>query len=424
MSLSAMRVGQSGLQASAAEINVIGNNIANSNTAGFKGSRAEFGNLIASSSLSSSSVIGSGVCINAIGQQFNQGNIIYTNNNLDMAISGNGFFQFLDPGGSTVYSRAGAFMVDSEGYIVNSLSQRLIGRTSTTQSNVLDALGPMRTSQSYIDPKATSNVSIGANLNAGAESTDSTIDFDRSDPATWNNVTTMTIHDSLGVAHTLSFYFRKEEVGVDEDAKWTAHMSIDDSDGEVGDAIELTFDENGHLNGPGEDSALGIVEVDVSEFINLGSAEAGGDPILLTMNFSQMTQYGGEFGVNELAQDGYSTGHLAGVIVDENGIICGRYTNGQTQTIGQVVLTDFLNPHGLIQLGENTWAEGPASGAPTTGDPGTAGLGMIQGGSIEASNVDLTGELISLITAQRNFQANAQVISTADSLMQTLINIR
>lgn len=397
--VSPMRIGQSGLQASAAEISIIGNNIANSNTAGFKGSRAEFGDVIASSLVSSSSVIGSGVRMSAVSQQFTQGNIIYTNNSLDMAISGNGFFQLLDPDGSTVYSRAGAFMMDSEGYIVNSLGQRLIGRTSTTQSDVLDALGPMHISQSYIDPKATGNVSVGANLNAGAEPPENS--FDKSDPTTWNNVTTMTIYDSLGVAHTLSFYFRKGE------GEWTTHLFIDDS-AEEASTINLTFDENGHLESPEENPTI-----DISE-----------PPLSLTLNFSQMTQYGGEFGINELVQDGYSTGHLAGVAADENGAIYGRYTNGQTQSIGQVVLTDFPNPQGLIQLGDNIWAEGPTSGAPLTGDPGTAGLGLIQGGAIEASNVDLTGELVSLITAQRNFQANAQVISTADSLMQTLLNIR
>ncbi|MEA1867531.1 MAG: flagellar hook protein FlgE [Thermodesulfobacteriota bacterium] len=397
-----MRIGQSGLQASAAEISVIGNNIANSNTAGFKGSRTEFGNVIASSLGSSSRAIGSGVRINAVDQQFAPGNIIYTNNSLDMAISGNGFFQLLDHSGSTVYSRAGAFMLDSAGYIVNSQGERLIGRTSTTHGDVLDALGPMRTSQAYLDPKATSNVSIGANLDAGAIS--HTAPFDKNDLATWNNITTITIYDSLGMTHAMSFYFRKDDEG-----EWTTHLLIDDSDeAATGSPISLSFDENGHLESPAENSTIDISEPSLS----------------LTLNFLQMTQYDGEFGVNELAQDGYSTGHMAGVIVDENGIIFGRYTNGETKTIGQVVLTDFLNPRGLIQLGNNTWAGGPASGAPTTGDPGTAGLGMIQGGSIEASNVDLTGELVSLITAQRNFQANAQVISTADTLMQTLLNIR
>lgn len=400
----------SGLNAATQELRVIGNNVANSNTIGFKKSRAEFGDVYAATDLGTAADIpGSGVRINSIAQQFTQGNLKFTDNNLDLAISGGGFFRLSD-NGSTVYSREGGFRVDRGGYIVNNTSQRLTANLADSNGNITGAMGELWLDTSDISPQATANIELGVNLDATATVPAA---FDVTDPTTYNGSTSLTVYDSLGTSHLGTTYFRKSA-----DNTWETHLFIDGTEATPTAPATgtLTFNSDGSLATP----AGGTMAYD--PFVITGAA-----PMNLTLDYTAKvptTQYGGAFSINALAQDGFMTGRLTGVDVGEDGIVTARYNNGESKALGQVVLANFANSQGLRQMGDSNWVETADSGPALVGAPGTAGLGLIQSGALEASNVDLTEQLVNLITAQRNFQANAQVISTADTITQTIINIR
>lgn len=400
----------SGLNAATQELRVIGNNVANSNTIGFKKSRAEFGDVYAATDLGTAADIpGSGVRINSIAQQFTQGNLKFTDNNLDLAISGGGFFRLSD-NGSTVYSREGGFSVDRGGYIVNNTSQRLTANLADSNGNITGAMGELWLDTSDISPQATANIELGVNLDATATVPAA---FDVTDPTTYNGSTSLTVYDSLGASHLGTTYFRKSA-----DNTWETHLFIDGTEATPTAPATgtLTFNSDGSLATP----AGGTMAYD--PFVITGAA-----PMNLTLDYTAKvptTQYGGAFSINALAQDGFMTGRLTGVDVGEDGIVTARYNNGESKALGQVVLANFANSQGLRQMGDSNWVETADSGPALVGAPGTAGLGLIQSGALEASNVDLTEQLVNLITAQRNFQANAQVISTADTITQTIINIR
>jgi len=400
----------SGLNAATQDLRVIGNNVANSSTIGFKKSRAEFGDVYAATDLGTAADIpGSGVRVNAIAQQFTQGNLKFTDNNLDLAISGGGFFRLSD-NGNTVYTRDGAFHVDRDGYIVNNTSQRLTANLADNNGNITGAMGELWLDTSDQQPQATAAIDLGVNLDSTATVPAA---FDVNDPTTYNGSTSLTIYDSLGSSHLGTTYFRKSA-----DNTWESHLFIDGTEATPTAPATgvLTFNTDGTLATP----AGGTVSYD--PFAITGAA-----PLNLTLNYASnvaTTQYGGPFSINSLAQDGFMTGRLTGVDVGEDGIVTARYNNGESKALGQVVLANFANSQGLRQMGDSNWVETADSGPALVGAPGTASLGMIQSGALEASNVDLTEQLVNLITAQRNFQANAQVISTADTITQTIINIR
>ena len=399
----------SGLNASSADLDVISNNIANVSTTGYKGSRSEFSDIFTSASIGSvSTAIGSGVNIARVAQQFSQGNINVTNNGLDLAISGQGFFRLSD-NGSTVYSRSGSFGIDNNGYITNAQNQRLTAYLADTSGNVTGALGDLQLSTANIIPQATSKIDIGVNLDSAA--TVPTVAFNSSDPSSYNNSTSLSLYDSQGTSHLGTLYFVKTA-----DNSWDTHLFVDGSEVSPSASGAVTFNQDGTLATP----AGG--KVDYSAF-----PIAGANDLTMTLDYgssSPTTQFGGNFGVNSLSQDGYATGQLSGVDIASNGTILARYTNGQSKTLGQVALANFANPQGLRQLGDTSWAESSESGVPLVGQPGTASLGSLQSGALEASNIDLTAQLVNMITAQRNFQANSQVIKTEDAITQTIINIR
>ena len=395
----------SGLNAASADLAVTANNIANSSTTGFKSSRAEFADLFAVTPFGvSSTATGAGVKVSSVAQQFSQGNIDFTDNNLDLALSGDGFFTLSD-GGALAYTRSGSFQVDNQGY-VHSNGARLQAYPPLANGGFnTGGLSDLRLSTHESPPRATSDIDL--NLNLPADATAPATAFDPADATSYNNTTSMTTYDSLGAAHTTSFYFVKDAAA----NTWTMHAR---TDGEVvGTPHTLSFDSSGALVTP----AGGVVDFD-GYMPDTGAAQ-----IDLAVNLSTATQYGRSFS-SSYTQYGYTTGSLSGIDVDAGGVVSARYTNGESIALGQVAVTNFANVQGLQKLGDTSWAETSASGGAQRGTAGSSGFGAIQSGALEASNVEITEQLVKMIIAQRNFQANAQMISTADQVTQTVINIR
>ncbi len=402
----AFRVAISGLKAASGELDVIGNNIANSNTAGFKKSRAEFTDVFAVTNVGGSGdTPGSGVRLSAIRQQFTQGNISFTDNNLDMSINGGGFF-ILDDSGTQVYSRGGAFGVDRNGYLANSQGQNLIAFGADTSGNITGAAGPIQVNTSNIAPQASSTMTIDLNLDA-AQTQPAVGTFDPTNPNSFNHSTSTTIYDSLGNSHLASLYYVKTATA----NTWNTYTYID---GAIADGPDtMAYSTAGVLTTP----AAGTITTPAF-------AIAGAASISLVQDYSSSTQFGSSFAVNALSQNGFATGRLSGLDIDGEGIIFARFTNGQSSVQGQIALADFRNPQGLQPVSDTAWGETFSSGAVTVGAPGTASLGLIQSGALEQSNVDLSEELVNMIIAQRSFQANAEVISTSDTITQSIINLR
>lgn len=397
------RVALSGLNAASTDLNVTANNIANANTLGFKGSRAEFSDVFAVGAAD----IGNGARLANVSQSFSQGGIDFTDRSLDLAISGEGFFTVSD-NGATVYSRVGAFGVDRDGFVVNSQDQRLQIFPSTNNNNFnTGTLTDLRLATTDAAPQASTQAEFGINLPADAQPPAVTV-FDPNNGSSFNHSTAITVFDSLGTTHTATVYFVKTATP----NTWDSHFFVDGT--AVGGANQLQY------------SDFGVLQVPATGTVTLPpyTPTTGAAPISLNLNYANSTQFGGEFGVNLLNQDGFSAGRLAAIDVDSVGVIFARFTNGRSDPLGQVALSNFANTQGLSQVGDTSWTETFTSGDAILGAAGTGSFGLIQSGALEGSNVDLTEQLVNMITAQRNFQANAQMISTADQVTQTIINIR
>jgi flagellar hook protein FlgE len=418
----AFRVALSGLNAASSELNVIGNNIANASTTGFKQSRAQFADIYAASNLGvTSNAIGSGVKIASVKQEFSQGNVTFTNNNLDLAISGNGFFR-LNDNGVNVFTRAGAFGVDRDGYVVNDKNQKLTGYGADSAGNITGALSDLQLSTADLSPQETGTATMQANLDSTQPNLTSA-SFDQTDPATYTNSTTFTAYDSLGNPRQVTNYFVKTG-----SASWDMYMTVDGTlvQADGGKALStppVTTDYARTLNFTSS-GALDTTSSPATVATGTIPASGGSAPFTIDMNLGSTTQYGSSFAVNSLTQDGYGTGRLSGVDISNTGIMTARYTNGQSKTLAQVALANFPDPQGLRQLGDTTWGETYDSGSALVGKPGSSSLGLVQSGALEASNVDLTEQLVSMITAQRDFQANAQVVQTSSAITQTIIGLR
>ncbi len=401
-----------GLNAAQNDLQVISNNIANSETSGFKRSRTEFADLYATSQFgTSSNAIGQGVEVAAITQQFTDGDITFTDNSLDLAITGQGFFVLSD-GGSQTFTRAGAFQVDNVGNIVNSSGSQLVGFQADSAGNLTGAQGPLAISRGNIAPNVTSTIDIDANIDASETILPAfLVGPTGPDPATYNHATSYTVFDSLGGEHVTTNYFRKDSA-----TDWQVFQFVDNV--QVSGPDVLTFDAFGALTAI--NGTVGQTTTTSAAFVPGGV----GAPTTFTVDYSDITQFGGGFGISAIDQNGFATGRLSSLDFDPSGTLFARYTNGQSLVLGQVALANFANAQGLRPTGNSSWSESFASGQPLIGAPGSADLGLIQSGSLEESNVDVTGELINLIQTQRNFQANAQVIGTADTITQTIINIR
>jgi len=410
----------SGINAAAQDLRVIGNNVSNASTTGFKTSRAEFADVYASSDGAASNAIGAGVRLSGVSQQFGQGNIEFTDNKLDLAVNGRGFF-VLDDNGTRSYTRAGSFKVDRDGFVVNSNADKLVVNNADESGEISGAVGPLRLDRSNIIPKSTDRIDVGLNLDS-SQRPPSTTPFNPEVPSSFTHSTSLTVYDSLGAAHLATMYYIKDA----EPNSWTTHMFIDGKDAKGGTAPPYSGDKL-LFNGAGAlESVNGVAGTGEIQFNGITTG-TGSEPIDFTVNLNgttPTTQFGTKFSVSALTQNGYTSGRLSGLDIDDTGVIRARYSNGQTRTLGQVSLADFSNPQGLRQLGDTNWAESFASGVPLVGTPGSGSLGQLQSGALESSNVDLTGQLVNMIKAQRNFQANAQVITTADTVTQTIINIR
>ena len=403
-------VSLSGINAANADLNVTANNIANVNTTGFKQSRAEFADLFSATSYGlSKNAVGSGVRLTNVAQQFSQGNNEQTGRSLDMAISGEGFFT-LTMNGTRVYSRAGNFQTDASGFVVNPQGARLQVFAPNADGTNFDAgrLVDLQLLTTDSPPKQTSEVKVGFTLPANAKQPTVTT-FDPTDSNSYNHSTGgVTVYDSLGVSHTQTSYFVKTANA----NEWEVHNSVDGQ--AAGAPTLLQFSNSGALTSP----ANGTIALDPF------TPSTGAGVLNMTLDVTGSTQYGEKFALRDTRQDGYASGKLTEISIANDGVVYARYSNGDDQALGQVALTNFNNPQGLQNLGNNVWSETNASGSPRTGAPDSSDLGQIQSGSLEASTVDLTEQLVNMIVAQRNFQANAQMVSTQDQITQTIINIR
>lgn len=406
----------SGLNAASTDLEVTGNNIANASTNGFKESRAEFADIYAASAQSLSATdSGKGVRVTRVAQQFAQGTVDFTSSSLDLAISGEGFFQIADPDGTVFYTRAGAFNADKDGFIVNHANQRLQGYEAfTTAAGDIDFLtnpSDMQLPSTDGPPNATTEIEASLNMNA-SDGVPPNAPFDPADPDSFNDSTAISIYDSQGNSHTTQLFFRKIN-----DNQWEVYPQVANgtfpNGTNIDDPVTLNFNLDGTLaNGPA--FTLNTFTVNTTTV----------DPINMDLDFGNTTQYGAPFSVNNLIQDGFTSGRLAGIDIDATGVVFSRFTNGQSTPVYKVALAKFNNNQGLRPVGDTNWAESFESGQVQLGSAGTSNFGNIQSGALEASNVDLAAQLVNLIVAQRNFQANAQVISTADAITQTIINIR
>lgn len=436
-------IGLSGMRAASKDLSVTGNNIANAGTVGFKQSRAEFADVYASSILSSGTNYlgsrmqqGSGVLTSSVSQLFNQGSINGTNNAFDLAIDGSGFFEVSNKSnGALSYTRAGFFGTDRDGFIVDNFGNNLRGYTANAEGVLENGrLGNLQVRSDNLDPKATSRIEQSFNLNSTSH-VPANAPFDANDPTTFNSSTSTNIYDAQGNAHVLTQFFVKTGAnawemnvlidGVNPEVPMVANPPGPDVMNKQPLSIQLNFDEAGKLQGP--------VSMPINDWVPVliipgtppvaepNNAEANPE---MALDLRSITQFASTFAVNSVTQDGYATGELSSVEVDDTGVILSRYTNGKTRVQGQLVLADFANAQGLTPVGKTQWVQSQASGEPVRNPAGTGTLGAIQGGALEDSNVELSDQLVNLIVAQRNYQANAKTIETESAITQTLINLR
>lgn len=422
-----------GLNGAQTELATISNNIANASTNGFKRSRVSFGDIIATSPLSNPSrVIGSGTSVRQVSQQTKQGAIETSDSALDMAISGQGFFTVKGGVGDAQvsFTRNGSFAVAADRYIVDPSGRRLQLFPTTTDgsilTNQLSATIAAKLPLTSGAPKATSSIAISLNLPSDAEAiplnpiytATNPYVFDHNDPSTFNDSTSKTIYDSLGNPMAATIYYVKTAVPTATDPlhHWTAHVFVGAAEltsaGTAG--FDLAFDGTGVLTAPTTPTV----------FDAFTPTTGGAAQVLALDHGIATTQQSGPFSLTSIAQDGFTTGQLESVSVDRAGTLKANFSNGEVQLLGKVAVALFSNASGLKQTGDASYVTTPESGEPITGEAGTGGIGNILSGSLERSNVDLTEELVGLISAQRDFQANAKAIETSSTLLQTIINIR
>ncbi|WP_027785671.1 MULTISPECIES: flagellar hook protein FlgE [Burkholderia] len=408
--------GLSGLAGASNALDVIGNNIANANTVGFKSSTAQFADMYANSVATSvNTQIGIGTSLNAVQQNFGQGTINTTNSSLDVAINGNGFFQ-MSNNGVTTYSRDGTFQRDKNGFIVDAQGRNLMGYAANAGGVINTAQTvPLQAPTSNIAPTATTKITGQFNLNS-QDTVPTKTPFSATDNTTYNYSTAIQVYDSLGGSQAVNMYFVKSAAGT-----WEAYAGV--QGGATTDLGTITFDTSGVIKSTTTGTpAAPTASLGQFQF-TVPNTDGSATPQALTLDLTGTTQYGGKDGVNNLAQDGYASGTLTTYSIGTDGKLTGNYSNGQTAVLGQIALANFNNPNGLVNLGGNQYAESAASGVPQVSAPGSTNHGTLQGSALENSNVDLTSQLVNLITAQRNYQANAQTIKTQQTVDQTLINL-
>ena len=409
--LSSLYSGVTGLNAAGYSMSVVGNNIANSNTVGFKASYTSFADILSQSlgGAVGGNQVGRGVALSDIGTVFSQGSFENTTNGTDLAIEGAGFFIVADSSGR-YYTRAGNFIMDEEGYLVSPGGFKLQGYATDATGALITSVSDINVANVSSAPKQTSSFSISANLDGSARLGD-------------EYSTTITMYDSIGEAIPLSITFTKLGTG----NAWTYTASIPPSMGTATGSGTIEFEADGNMGTFDSSTTFS----DKSFFIDLPGT--GGADFTVTWDVwdsatsgptTDLTGYAAASDTNALFQDGYSPGAIQTISVDQDGQIIGLFTNGQTRTLGQVLLADFVSPYGLTKMGRSLYAESANSGQPTVGSPNTGGRGRIASNSLEMSNVDMASEFVKMITTQRAYQANAKVITTSDELLSELMTIK
>ncbi|POT54746.1 flagellar hook protein FlgE [Citrobacter amalonaticus] len=401
--------GLSGLNSASQALDVVGNNIANSQTVGFKSGSIAFADVFAGSQ------IGMGVQVAGVNQNFSDGVLGQGTSNLDMGISGNGFFRMVNEAGSVFYSRNGQFKSDENGFIMNNQGMYLTGYQATGTPPTIQegaAIGPIQIPSGQMMASASTSGTMKGNLDSGTEAVDPDIEFDPTDPKSYSSVTQVDAYDSQGNKHTINVYYVKND-----DNTWTAYSSdttspvLDDDGDVVYQSTELTFDAAGQL-------------VTNPATLNVKSAGYNGaDALDFDIDMFGMTQQATDTAMDSPSTNGYAPGMMNGYVIGDNGEVIASYSNGEKQVLGQVVLSNFTNPGGLQSEGNNCWSETPQSGQPVNGISGTGNLGTLYGNRLEASNVDLSQEMVNMIVYQRNYQSNSQTIRTQSELLQTLVNL-
>jgi flagellar hook protein FlgE len=438
--------GLSGLNASARNLEVIGNNVANSGTFGFKSSRAEFADVYASA-VGGKAQAGTGVFVsNVAAQQFKSGNITSTDNTLDMAIDGDGFFQMVDTSGGLVYSRNGQFKLDREGFVVNNSGSKLVGYQADVNGTIIQSqASPLQLPTVGASPQTTTGIDLEMTFDSRTPPITAPLSLENTE--TYSFATSQTIYDVQGQSIGLTYYLRKTS-----QHNWDIYVTANgtslqtDGNGDPAKVASITFPASG---GRPVTQAASPVEGD---FGTITTYDSSGSPISTTgsgnftlpdipsltltggglseiipgieFDLANSVEYGTNFGITNLSQDGYAPGKINSVTIEPNGIVLARYSNGQSRAAGQIELTSFRNPQGLQPLGGNEWGSTYSSGQPVNTIPGDGNMGLLLSSSLEESNVDMTAELVKMIVAQRTYQANAQTIKTEDQLLQTLVNIR
>lgn len=433
----------SGLNAAQNLLSVTGNNVANANTTGFKRSRSEFADVYNNSiTRVGDTVPGAGVKVARVAQLFDQGNLEYTENSLDLAISGEGFFVTADSPENTntrFFTRAGTFSIDKEGYVVNNLDHPLLVYPPNGDGTDVKAgfstgqYQPVKLSTTQSSPKPTTEVNLKFNLNSKDLKTVVPADFKPADATTYNWSTSATVYDSLGNSHTSTSYFMKTadastdpDTGAVTPAQWEMRVYLDGQPmTTTPEAITPTFDANGNIVSlDGTVPAADATTPPVLSFTAGGVPIAGANNLQLTYNLARSTQQAMEYSTNGLDQNGYPIGNLTGVNVDGKGIIYATFSNGDSQVMGKVVVARFQNQQGLTKVGNTDWTQSMQSGQAIYGEAGTSSFGTIASGAIENSNVDIASQLINMIIAQQTYQANAQSITTENTITQAILNIR
>ncbi|EFE55153.1 flagellar hook protein FlgE [Providencia huaxiensis] len=412
----------SGLNAASAGLDSIGNNIANSATNGFKGATTSFADMFAGSG------VGLGVNVAAVTQNFKDGPITRTDRATDVAISGNGFFRVQDQNGDTYYSRDGQFLRDKSGNLVNNQGMVVTGYPASVdeKGNVTIQSGGvpagLNIPTDMMDAKASELAKLTINLNSEDKIKDKPFDVNNpDDSATYNFSTTMTAYDSQGNTHEISVYFVKSA-----DNEWKVYakdandkvatqlINTEDVDDTVVVHNKLIFDGNGRLSAP----------TDATFDFNYKGLNGANDGVLRVDLNKTRQQKVSESSVSAIDVNGYPAGEYTTFKIEDNGLITANYSNQQKRVVGQVALSAFANPNGLVSQGGNVWASSNTSGNPMDGVPGVGQFGKLTSGALESSNVDMSQELISMIVMQRNYQSNAQTIKTQDQMLQTLVNLR
>lgn len=429
----------SGLKGAQSDLSVISNNVANVGSIGFKKSRAEFGDLISASPLQSGTVAGQGTRLKEISQQFTQGGFQTSDRALDLAISGQGFF-VTKTGAQLSYTRNGAFSLDGDRYLVDS-NGAYVQVLPVDSSGVLSASGLSSASNLQIPqtagaPVATSAIQLGVTVPSNADlpskranySPSNLYKFDRFDSNSYNYSTSTTVYDAAGNPQQATLYYVR--TGVPDatanppvtTSTWDVHMFIGDQEASSNGSttppavpLTLTFDNSGNLQSPSGTTQF-------SPVLPAGS----GAPIAIKLTYDAQNthQASSTFTPGTLTQNGKAAGQLTNVSVDGNGLVSATFSDGTTKKLGAIMIANFPNTNGLRQLGDSRWGQSGLSGEPIISQAGSGSAGTIQSGALEEANVDITEELVSLISAQRNFSANAKAIETANSMTDTITNLR